>query len=147
MSLRALITLTLFASALAACGQAAPTVGEAKAFAAVCDKANDGQRVAAEGYLRLPDSFTGDQSVVLRLYEANDFGGAPIGVQIKFGAEANQVELAPAEYSDEDLQVHLSDGQLAEFGDRVKVSGKVYFPLVDQDFACALENPLVEPAG
>jgi hypothetical protein len=29
----------------------------------------------------------------------------------------------------------------------VRVSGKVYFPLVDQDFECGLENPLIERAG
>ena len=42
-------------------------------------------------------------------------GGMPIGVQIPFGAEANQVEV-PAELSDEDLKVHLLNGQLVEFG-------------------------------
>ncbi len=146
MSLRLLIPLSLVVFALAGCGEAAPTVGEAKEFAAACEKTNDGQRVAVDGYLRLPDSFTGDESVVLRLYETDDFAGTPIGVQIKFGTQANQVELVPDEYRDSDLKVHLADGQVAEFGTRVKVSGKVYFPLVDQDFECGLENPLVELA-
>jgi len=29
----------------------------------------------------------------------------------------------------------------------VRVSGKVYFPLVEQEFACGLENPLIEVVG
>jgi hypothetical protein len=42
--------------------------------------------------------------------------------------------------------VHTSDGQVAGYGTRVRVSGKVYYPLVGQDFKCALENPLIESA-
>ena len=138
------LMLSLLVFALAACGEAPLTVGEEIAFASVCDQANKGQRVAVQGYLRLPDSFSGDLSVVLRMYEGDDFRGSPIGVQIRFGSEANHVEQVPLEYSDEDLKVHLSDGQVVDFGEKVKVSGKVYFPVVDQEFVCALENPLVE---
>jgi hypothetical protein len=95
----------------------------------------------------LPDSFSGEQSVVLRLYETDAFDGTPLGVQIRFGSQANQIEPVPTSYSDDDLQVHLADGQVAGFGAKVKVSGKVYFPLVDQDFECGLENLLVELAS
>jgi hypothetical protein len=87
--------LSLLALTLAACGEAALTVGEEQAFASVCDQANKGQRVAVQGYLRLPESFSGDLSVVLRMYENDDFRGAPIGVQIRLGSEANQVEQVP----------------------------------------------------
>lgn len=147
MHLRIFLALALTSLALFACSSEAPTVGEAKEFSTVCDKSNDGQRVATQGYLRLPDSFTGDESVVLRLYEADDFSGPPVGVQIKFGTGANQVEQVPTEYADDDLKVHLSDGQVAGYGTKVKVSGKVYFPAVDQDFDCGLENILVEAAN
>jgi hypothetical protein len=147
MNVRILIALSVVVLALTACGEAAPTVGEAKDFASACERANDGQRIAVQGYLRLPDSFSGEQSVVLRLYETDAFDGAPIGVQIRFGTQANQIEQVPISYSDDDLQVHLADGQVAGFGTKVKVSGQVYFPVVDQDFVCGLENPLVEPAG
>jgi hypothetical protein len=146
MPLRILIALSLIAGVLAACGEPAPTVGEAKAFANVCDKANDGKRVAVEGYLRFPDSFTGDRSVVLRLYESDGFGGKPIGVQIEFGAQPNRLEPVSDQYSDDDLKVHLANGQVAQFGTKIKVSGKVYYPLVAQEFDCGLENPLVELA-
>ena len=138
------IGLLLF---VAACGSGAPeppAAGETKDFAAVCDKANEGKRVAVVGFLRFPEKFTGTSSVVLRLYAGSDYGGAPIGVQTKIGNQANQAELAPKEFTDKDLKVHTSDGQLAGYGTRVKVSGKVYYPLVGQDFKCALENPLIE---
>ena len=144
MLLRAFIISGLIALSLAACSEEAPTVGEAKDFAAVCQEANKGNRIAVEGYLRLPDSFSGDSSVILRLYETADFAGETIGVQTRIGSEANQMENVPTSYSDEDLQVHLADGQVAGLGSKVKVSGKVYFPMVEQVFACSLENPLIE---
>jgi len=133
----------------AACGGASPeppTTGETKEFASVCDKANEGKRVAVAGFLRFPEKFTGTSSVVLRLYAGGDYAGAPVGVQTRIGNQANQVELAPKEFTDKDLKVHMSDGQVAAYGTRVKVSGNVYYPLVGQDFKCALENPLIESA-
>jgi hypothetical protein len=33
---------------------------------------------------------------------------------------------------------------VAGLGAKVKVSGQVYFPIVEQVFACGLENPLIE---
>ena len=147
MSRRLLITLSLIGVLLAACSQPVPIVGEAKDFAVVCDKANDGKRVAVEGYLRFPNSFTGDQSVVLWMYKARDLGGKPIGVQIEFGTQANQIDKVTNQFSDSDLNIHLANGQTAGFGQKVKVSGTVYFPLVGQEFDCALENPLVEAIG
>lgn len=138
------ITLCFLGAIFAACSSSTPTAAQEVDFASVCADDNKGQQVGVQGYLRLPESFTGDQSVVLRLYETADLTGTPIGVQIRFGSEANQVEMVPLEYSDEDLKIHLADGQIAEFGSPVKVSGKVYFPAVDQDFDCGLENPFVE---
>ena len=149
MSLRRVLGVGLLSLFFAACGGGAPeppTAGEAKDFAAVCDKANEGKRVAVGGYLRFPEKFTGSQSVVLRLYEGGDYAGAPLGVQTPIGRQANQAELAPKQYTDKDLKVHTSDGQVAGYGTKVRVSGKVYFPLVGQDFKCALENPLIESA-
>jgi len=133
----------------AACGSGSPeplTTGEMKDFASLCDKANEGKRVAVVGFLRFPEKFTGTRSVVLRLYGGSDYTGAPIGVQTMMGNQANQVELAPKEFTDKDLKVHTSDGQVAGYGTKVKVSGKVYYPLVGQDFKCGLENPLIESA-
>jgi hypothetical protein len=150
MSLNRIFAMGLLGLTFAACGggapQGPPTAGEARDFASVCDKANEGKRVAVVGYPRFPEKFTGTSSVVLRLYEGSDYAGAPVGVQTPIGKQANQVELAPKQYTDKDLKVHTSDGQVASYGTKVRVSGKVYFPLVGQDFKCALENPLIESA-
>jgi len=150
MAMRKFFAVAMLALASAACGASAPpeppTAGEAKEFASVCDKANEGKRVAVVGYPRFPEKFTGTSSVVLRLYEGADYGGAPVGVQTPIGKQANQVELAPKQFTDKDLKVHTADGQVASYGTKVRVSGKVYFPMVGQDFKCSLENPLIESA-
>lgn len=150
MALRKLFGIGLLALAFVACGGGStpepPTAGEMKDFASVCDKANEGKRVAVVGYPRFPEKFSGTQSVVLRLYGGPDYGGMPIGVQTPIGRQANQAELAPKEYTDKDLKVHTAGGQVAGYGTKVKVSGKVYFPLVGQDFKCSLENPFIESA-
>jgi len=140
------IALLIFCAACGGGTSEPPTAGETKDFASVCDKTNEGKRVAVVGFLRFPEKFTGTSSVVLRLYAGGDYAGAPVGVQTRMGSQANQVELAPKEFTDKDLKVHTSDGQVAGYGTRVKVSGKVYYPLVGQDFKCALENPLIESA-
>jgi hypothetical protein len=147
MQLLRVIAFFLAVITVGACSSAPkgpPTVGETKDFNAVCEKANDSKRIAVVGYLRFPEEFKGVQSVMLRLYETNDLGGRPIGVETKIGRQANQVELAPKTYTDKDLKVHLSNEQVAPFGTKVKVSGDVYFPIVGQTFACGLSNPLVE---
>lgn len=137
---------------LVGCGQGvpaqnSPTAASDVAFARACDQANDGQRVAVSGYLRLPKSFTGERSIVLRMYETVTFAGSPVGVQIRFGKEANQVDMVPIKYSDNDLSVHLNNGGTAGHGTPVRVAGKMYRPLVAQDFDCALEDVVVEAAG
>ena len=146
MSLRIVlfILLPLIVTSACASNQGPPTVAELRDFAAVCDKANDGKRLAVEGYLRWPKSFTGTTSAVLRLYPTADASGSPIGVQIRIGKEPNQLELPPKQYNDRDLKVHLAGGDVAGVETKVRVSGNVYFPTVSQDFTCALENPLVE---
>jgi hypothetical protein len=138
------IGLLIFGAACGSSHTEPPTAGETRDFASVCDKANEGKRVAVVGFLRFPEKFTGTSSVVLRLYGAADYAGAPVGVQTSIGNQANQVELAPKSFTDKDLKVHTSDGQMAGYGTKVKVSGKVYYPLVGQDFKCGLENPLIE---
>jgi hypothetical protein len=146
MKSRTLIALTLIVILLAACGGKAPVAAVPKDFTTVCDKANDGKPVLIEGYLLFPESFTGDTSVVLRLYNSSDFSGLPVGVQTEIGTKANQVEPVGAQFQDSDMKVHLANGQVSQLGDKVKVTGMVYFPLVSQEFACSLENPTVELA-
>jgi hypothetical protein len=143
---RVLPILCVAVALLAGCGAEPPTAGDATPFAEVCARENDGRRVAVDGYLIFPDSFTEAQSVMLRLHETDAFNGTPVGVQIPFGTAPNQLQQVADQFSDEDMQVHLADGTVAGFGTKVTVSGKVYFPLADQVFPCALENPLVELA-
>ena len=150
MTLRVRAASCFVALAVVACGGAEPkppSVGEVKDFAAVCGKAHEGQRVAVVGYLRFPEKFSGDRSVMLRIYRAADFAGQPVGVQTMIGRQPNQAEAPPRQFADKDLKVRLADGQAAAFGTRVRVSGDLYYPSVGQDFQCALSNPLVERAN
>lgn len=144
--IRLLAILCVALALLTACGSEPPTVGKATPFAAVCEPTNDGQRVAVDGYLYFPSSFSQSQSVILRLHDSDAFDGTPIGVQMPFGTGANQVKEVADQFSDEDLHVYLADGTTAGFRTKVTVSGKVYFPMSEQQFPCALENPLVELA-
>jgi hypothetical protein len=146
MVLNKISAVILACLALGACSYGPPTPGELKDFDAVCDKANSGKRIAVVGYLRFPEKMTGNQSGVLRLYKEAGFKGTPIGVQTSFGSGPNQMELPPSRYTDADLNVHLADGQTVGVGRKVQVSGKIYYPMIAQDFACSLENPLIELA-
>ena len=133
--------------AVAACNEGPPTAGTPRDFATVCDKANDGKRVSLDGYLRLPDSFHGDSSVALRLYQGSKFTGTPVGVTMEFGSEPNHLDAIQDQYKDTDLRVHVANGQTVTYGSKVRVSGTVYFPvsgISTADFDCGLSNPLVE---
>src|ERR1041385_2047406 len=87
MTLRSIfgIALLLFGAGCGGCPPELPTTGEMKDFASLCDKVNEGKRVATVGFLRFPEKFTGTSSVVLRLYAGGDYAGAPVGVQTKMG--------------------------------------------------------------
>lgn len=89
--------------------------------------------------MRLPDTIAVIRSgaggsvsklVVVRLYQSKQFQGMPIGVEIDFGSGPNTMQEIPGEYifSDSDLKVHLASGETVTYGDRVNVSGTVYFP-------------------
>jgi hypothetical protein len=160
MALRA-VAVGLAMLALAAC--ASPrVVGEPREFTSVCDRANDGQRVAVEGYMRLPETIDvvkpvrsggdGVETVVVRLFQTPNYNGTPIGVEIDFGSEPNTMDEIPNEgrgHTDADLKVHAANGQTLTYGQRVKISGTVYFPvsgLSHVDFICGLGNPLIEPS-
>lgn len=142
--IRLLSTLAVAVLILAGCGNEPPTAGTPTEFATVCDRANDGQRVSVEGYLIFPNSFSESTSVMMLMHETDAFDSTPIGVQTPFGTEANQLEEVSDNFSDDDMALHLGNGEVAGFGEKVRVSGKVYFPVVEQEFPCALENPLFE---
>ncbi len=141
-----LVVITLMALRITACSPRIARPGILQDFSNACDKANEGQEIAVEGYLRLPDVLTSSNSVELRLYRDATFSGKPIGVTMRFGNGPNEATKITTAYQDKDLQVHLANGTAVPFRTRVRVSGRMYYPLVPQDFACGLENPYVEPA-
>lgn len=144
---RLLASLAVAALVLSGCASEPPTAGTPTDFAAVCDRANDGQRVSVEGYLIFPNSFTESTSVMMLMHESDSFDSTPIGVQTPFGTAANQIEAVTDQFTDDDMALHLGNGEVVGFREKVRVSGKVYFPVVEQEFPCALENPLFELGG
>lgn len=127
MQLRTCAALALAIVTLTAC-EGPPTVGQPTTFANVCDKANDGHRVAVQGVMRLPDTIRisrparggkGTEIVVVRLFETPAFNGTPIGVDIGFGSEPNTMDEIPsgaAGYTDADLKVHIAVGKRSRTG-------------------------------
>jgi hypothetical protein len=150
MKLRA-VPLTASVLILAGCQDGPPTPGREVPFSGVCDKANKGQRVAVVGYLRLPPSIKSNEiHASLRLFENPQFKGRPVRVGAAFGSRPNEVARPGGRYEDKDLRVRLAGGGEATLGTRVKVSGEMYVPLVEQKgeegFDCGLTNPLIEGA-
>lgn len=146
------LTLCCLALAFISCSSdGPPTVGELKAFPTVCDKTNDGKRMAVTGYLELPSTIKKREeevSVSLWLFEDNTYKGLPIRVAVETGDTPNHLEKLPVTYSRNDMKLHLSDGKVVGYGTKVKVSGTMYTPTVAQDnFKCGLTNPLFELAN
>lgn len=146
MQLSTLLVLGWIGFCLCACTPAVPAPGTPQAFAFACEKPNEGLLIAVEGYLRLPASLDSGRSVMLRLYPDPSFKGTPVGVQMPFGDGANQAHKISSSYRDQDLKVRLADGTLVPFGQRVRVSGRMYIPVQPQDYPCALQDPYVEAA-
>lgn len=154
MSTRILILVFFLATLLSGCGSESspPTKGELKTLETACDKANEGKRVAVEGYLMLPDQFTGETSVMLRIQSQPDRNQQAVvatGVKIdKEGKAPNSMDNLGTSYSDEQLKVRTADGQVLGYQDKVLVSGTVYFPssVATVEFTCGLSNPLIEKA-
>lgn len=122
-----------------------PTVGQETAFDTVCNKENDGKRVAVEGFLTFPKSIKRD-ILVLRLRKSKELDNKVIGVSTAFGTDVNQATpLKSSSYSHQDLKVKTQDGQTVGYLDQVRVSGKVYYPISSTvEFKCSLSNVLVE---
>ena len=141
-----LLVPLLSAILMMACVTTTPRPGELQAFSQACEKSNEGELIAVEGYLRLPDTFTPGDSVELLLYRDLTFSGEPIGATISFGEGPNQAERISSSYQDSDLKIHLADGSPVPFGTKVRVSGSMYLPVVPQNFDCGLQNLYIEAA-
>ncbi len=146
MRAQLLLVVTVFVLCISACTAGTSYPGLLQGFPSACDKSNEGQQIAVEGYLRLPDTLTDPRQVVLRLYPDMSFTAKPIGVNMKFGNGNDEAQKITSSFRDTDLKIRLADGKLAPFGTKVRVSGRMYYPLSPQDFNCALENPYVEAA-
>jgi hypothetical protein len=141
----AVVLLSLF---LGACGSSGPpTRGVPVAFNSVCEKANEGKRVMVEGYLSLPHSFHADDiTVMLRMRPSPALEDTPVGVSATLGTDANNLEKPPDHYQRSDLKLHLADGQVVGYSDKVQVSGTMYYPssIAQVEFKCGLSNTLYE---
>ncbi len=141
--------VVLFVLFLGACESGPPTRGIPVAFNAVCNKENEGKRLMVEGYVSFPELFKENEvSIMLRMRPGLSLGQTPLGVSAKLGNEVNSIELPPARFNDTDLKLHLADGRVAGFADKLKVSGTMYFPssIAHVEFKCGLSNTLYEPA-
>ena len=146
----------LLAAVLLAGCSGPPTVGAPMTLANVCERANDGKRVALEGYLSLPNSFTessGSLSAPVVIRGDLPLAGDVTFVWVAYGSVPNSMQKVGTKYGQEDLRVLAMDGGVVGYKDRVRVSGQVGFPsrrpyevnspggrLLD----CGLNNPLIE---
>lgn len=136
-----------------ACGSTAPpTRGELQPLETACDRANEGKRIAVEGYLTLPDQISGDFSVVLRIHSTPErTARATVSTTVRVDPDRkapNTIDNLGTRYSDADLTIRTADGQTLGYQDNVRVSGTVYFPssTAAVEFTCGLDNPLIEQA-
>lgn len=138
----------LFCIFLASCGESGPpTRGVPVSFDAACAKANEGKRVMLEGYLEFPESFkASDATVMLRVRPSLDSLEHVVGASATLGSAANNVELPPQTFKRSDLKLHLANGQIAGYLDKVEVSGTMYYPssMAQVEFKCGLGNTLYE---
>ena len=146
-----------------------PTVGQEMPFNSVCDKSNDGKRIAFEGFLTLPDHISSKDkvSLLLEVRPSKDLKSPMrIGVWTSYGKEVNQLTFVetsfrsnkPNEpgkisvnsssklsYTHQDLKVKTNEGKVVSYLDKVRVSGKVVFPSNPPIISkCLLNNPLIE---
>jgi hypothetical protein len=146
-------TFLIFCFFVAACGQSGPpTRGVPVTFEAACDKANVGKRLMLEGYVDYPAHGYDDKAATVMLRLRPRLGGwsNTVGASAKLGHEANSVENPPEQYKDDyknrDLRLHLNDGRVVGYANKVKVSGTMYYTsaLGPGDYTCGLANTLYE---
>ena len=147
---RTRVALSVVGAALVAgCSGGPPAPGELKTLDTVCDRANDGKRVAVEGHLSLPESFSerrGSESAPLVIRAAPQPGGPLIFVWMPYGEGPNSMDRVAAQYRHEDLKVRTNDGATVSVQDKVRISGTVVFPSQSPmpGARCGFNTPLVE---
>jgi hypothetical protein len=101
-----------------------------------CTEANNGQRVAVEGYPQLSGMTLVDDDFSVDLYEQPQQGGKSISVYFTVGTGANQAENLPEDYSDADLKIHTSDNQVVSVDKHIRVHGELYWSNSSGNVVC-----------
>jgi hypothetical protein len=132
---------------LAACAEGPPTPGAPVTFEGVCGKANEGKRVMLEGYMEFPDTFgASEPTIMMRVRPSLESWQNVVGAGTRLGNGANSVELPPKTFKRSDMKLHLADGQVVGYGNKVKVSGTMYYPsaIAHVEFKCGISNTMFE---
>ncbi len=101
----------------------------------------------------VPEKFTGDFSVVLRIRNQPDRSEKPsVAVTMRIDKDKklpNTMNMLPKSYQEDDLVFRTASGETLGYQDKVRISGKMYFPssTASVDFVCGLDNPYIEKAG
>ena len=109
-----------FVLLLAGCAtEGPPTPGTPTTYKTVCDKSNDGKRLSLEGYVDFPENFKSNEiSIMMRLRPTIESSAKVVGIGVRLGNGANQVEMPPKAYSPRDIKLHTADGKVAGFLDK-----------------------------
>ena len=101
-----------------------------------------------EGYLDFPERGFDDAatSVMMRLRPSLAGWGNTVGASVKIGKAVNNVEMPPEHYKKTDVKLHLADGLVVTYANKVKVSGTMYYvsALGPGEYSCGLANTLLE---
>lgn len=138
----------LLAILLAAEASSGPlTPGTPVKFEDACDQMNEGKRLMVEGYVDFPLSFGAqDKTIVMRVRPSLASWEYTVGAAAAFGQAPNNVEAPPANYKNRDLRLHLDDGQVVTYRNKVKVSGTMYYATgaAPGAYTCALKDTLYQ---
>jgi hypothetical protein len=152
LRLTTILVLCLAGLAAITCGESAPPArGVAIRFEEACGKANEGKRVLLEGYLDFPVGGVGekDVTVMARFRPRLASWENTIGARVAIGKAPNHLEMPPAHYNSRDVRLHLADGGVVGYANKVKLSGTLYSvsfrsPLGPGDYTCGVTDTLFE---
>jgi hypothetical protein len=111
---------------IAGCASA-PQPGTLLTHETACAEANNGQRVAIEGYPQLSSMTLVDDDFSVDLFEQPGGSGEKISVYFTVGTGANQAENLPEDYTDADLKIHTSDNQVVSVDRHIRVHGTLFW--------------------
>ena len=131
---------TLLAALIAALFMAgcasAPPPATLHTHESACTEANNGQRVAVEGYPQLSGMTLVDDDFSVDLFEQPGGAGEKISVYFTVGTGANQAENLPEDYTDADLKIHTSDNQIVSVDKHIRVHGELFWSETSGQVVC-----------